>query len=89
VPQVAGHPLGLINPRLYALAAHGGPGIVDVTAGTNTVSFDQNGLHTVTGFSAGRGYDLASGLGTVNAPAFVTGLAGTHRRPGSGRHLGR
>jgi subtilase family serine protease len=77
--QVAGHPLGLINPRLYALAASGDPGIVDVTAGNNTVSFLQDGLHTVTGFSAGPGYDLASGLGTVNLPALVAGLAGAGR----------
>ena len=74
--QVAGHPLGLINPRLYALAAHHSPGITDITGGNNTVSFTQNGLHTVTGFNAGPGYDLASGLGTVNAPVFVADLAG-------------
>ena len=75
--QVAGHPLGLLNPRLYAMAARHNPGIVDITAGSNTVSFSQGGSeHTVTGFTAGPGYDLASGLGTVNAPAFVYGLAG-------------
>lgn len=74
--QVAGHPLGPVNPRLYAMSARGAPGIVDVTAGNNTVSFTQGGPHTVTGFTAGPGYDLASGAGTVNAPAFVYGLAG-------------
>jgi subtilase family serine protease len=73
--QVAGHPLGPINDRLYALAAQGSPGIVDVTAGNNSVAFTQNGLHTVTGFTAGPGYDLASGVGTVNAPALVAALA--------------
>jgi subtilase family serine protease len=76
--QLAGHPLGLINPRLYALAARGaGSGIVDVTAGNNTVSFRQGGvLHTVQGYQAGPGYDLASGLGTVNAALLVPRLAG-------------
>ena len=74
--QVAGHALGLINPALYQLAAEGKPGIVDVTSGNNTVSFTQGGgQQTVTGFSARPGYDLASGLGTVNAPYFVPELA--------------
>jgi subtilase family serine protease len=67
--QVAGHPLGLINPALYALSALHAPGIVDVTSGNNTVTFSQSGgTETVTGFSAGPGYDLASGVGTVYAP---------------------
>jgi subtilase family serine protease len=74
--QVAGHPLGLINPALYGLAAAKAPGIVDITSGTNTVSFEQGGvLHTVTGFAAAPGYDLASGLGTVDGKYFVPELA--------------
>ena len=76
--QVAGHPLGLINPALYRLAAEGAPGIVDVSSGNNTVSFSQGGQErTVRGFSATKGYSLASGLGTVNAAYFVTELAFT------------
>ena len=75
--QVAGHSLGLINPALYQLAARHAPGIVDVTSGNNTVSFTQNGRQqTVTGFSAGPGYDLATGVGTVDARYFVPELAG-------------
>ena len=75
--QVAGHPLGLINPALYKMSAMGAAaGIVDVTKGNNTVSFPQGGkVHTVTGFSARPGYDLASGVGTVNAALFVPRLA--------------
>ena len=74
--QVAGHSLGLINPALYQLAAQHKPGIVDVTKGNNTVSFTQDGHEqTVTGFTARPGYDLATGLGTVNAPYFVPELA--------------
>jgi subtilase family serine protease len=74
--QVAGHPLGPINPSLYRLEAEHAPGIVDVVSGNNTVSFSQGGaLHTVTGFPARRGYDLASGVGTVNALLFVRELA--------------
>jgi subtilase family serine protease len=74
--QVAGHPLGLINPALYRLAAEGAPGIVDIRSGNNTVSFSQGGHErTVRGFNATKGYDLASGLGTVNAAYFVRELA--------------
>ena len=74
--QVAGHSVGFINPALYALSAERAPGLVDVTHGNNTVGFTQNGtLYTVQGYSAGRGYDLASGVGTVNAALFVPELA--------------
>jgi subtilase family serine protease len=73
--QMAGHGLGLINPALYAMEAAGDPGIVDVTAGTNTVTFPQNGAtHTVRGWAAVDGYDLATGVGTVNAALFVPEL---------------
>jgi subtilase family serine protease len=74
--QVAGHRLGPVNPALYRLAAARAPGIVDVTKGNNTVSFTQGGQrHTVRGFAARRGYDLASGVGTVDAALFVPELA--------------
>jgi len=74
--QVAHHPLGLINPALYAMSARHLPGLVDVTSGDNTVSFTQGGRSwTVRGYTAGPGYDLASGLGTVNGALFVPELA--------------
>lgn len=73
--QEAGHPLGLLNPALYAMAAAHAPGIVDVVQGDNTVRFRQTGsMHTVDGYLAGPGYDLATGLGTVNAARFVPEL---------------
>ena len=74
--QFAHHPVGLINPALYSLSALHAPGLVDVTSGNNTVSFTQDGkLQTVQGFDARRGYDLASGVGTVDAAKFVPELA--------------
>jgi subtilase family serine protease len=74
--QVAGHRLGLINPALYAMKAHNAPGLVPVTSGNNTVTFTQNGhTYTIAGYQAKRGYNLASGLGTVNAALFVPALA--------------
>jgi hypothetical protein len=55
-------------------AAHA-PGIVDVTKGNNTVSFTQGGkLVMVKGFPALPGYNLAAGVGTVDAAKFVPEL---------------
>jgi subtilase family serine protease len=69
--QLAARRLGLLNPALYALAARSPArsGIVDVTSGDNT-------LGRVRGFPARRGYDLATGLGTVDGNRFVHALAG-------------
>jgi subtilase family serine protease len=71
--QVAGHRLGLINPALYhlgQLSQHGDnhTGLVDITTGNNSFA-------GVTGFDAAAGYDLASGLGTIDAAKFVPALA--------------
>jgi subtilase family serine protease len=56
-PACAGHRIGFLNPLLYrAPAADFG----DVTQG-------QNASGGVSGFAAGPGYDLASGLGTPTA----------------------
>jgi subtilase family serine protease len=76
--QYAHHRLGLINPALYALGALShvgvpGTGIVDVTSGDNSFA-------GVTGYPAARGYDLASGWGTIDAAKFVPALA---RIPGA------
>jgi subtilase family serine protease len=73
--QMAGRSLGLINPALYAMSAAHAPGLADVTAGNNDVSFIQdNTLIRVKGYHAAPGYDLASGVGTVNAALFVPEL---------------
>ncbi len=70
--QLAGHPLGLINPALYQLgylSQHGDPdtGIVPITEGNNS-------LNGVTGYSAGPGYNLDTGWGTINAAQFVPAM---------------
>jgi subtilase family serine protease len=70
--QVAGHPLGLVNPALYALAAKHAPGIVPVASGNNTVSFSGRTVH---GYSVRHGYNLVTGLGTVNGRYLVPELA--------------
>ena len=71
--QVAGHPLGLINPALYKMSAARSPAITDILAGDNAVRGANGG--TVPGFRATPGYDLASGTGTVNGAVFVPELA--------------
>lgn len=58
--------LGFINPQLYAMAASGAD-FTDVTTGNNNI-------YNVGGYSAGVGYDMASGLGSPNGTAFITGL---------------
>lgn len=74
--QVAGHPIGTINSFLYQMAASHDHGIVDITVGNNTVVVAQGGKQvTVQGWEAVPGYDLSSGLGTVNASLFVPELA--------------
>jgi subtilase family serine protease len=75
--QIAGHALGVINPTLYKLAAEHAPGIVPVTAGNNTVTFDQDSTtYTVKGFHAQAGYSLVDGVGTVNGWYLAYELAG-------------
>ena len=74
--QYAHARLGLINPALYKLEQQHAPGLVDVTHGNNTVSF-RSGDSTVTveGYPARPGYDLVTGVGTVDAARLVPELA--------------
>lgn len=71
--QAAGRRLGNVDQTLYQLYAHSGytprTGLLDVTEGNNSIG-------DVTGYNAGPGYDLATGLGTVNASRLVMALAG-------------
>jgi subtilase family serine protease len=61
--QMAGHPLGFINPTLYKLAASSAytQDFHDITTGDNSI--DHNGVH-VTGYHAVTGWDPVTGLGT-------------------------
>lgn len=74
--QYAHTRLGLLNPALYLLGQDHAPGIVDVTSGNNTVSFTQHGhTYKVVGNSAKPGYDLVTGVGTIDGAKFVPELA--------------
>ena len=63
-----GDRLGFANPFLYDRFANGGTFFHDVTAGTN----DYGGLGK---YSAGSGYDLATGLGSLDANLLAQDLA--------------
>ncbi len=56
--------LGFVNPSLYSMAS---TGYVDVTTGNND-------LYNIGEYSAGVGYDMASGLGSPNGTNFLAGL---------------
>jgi Subtilase family len=61
--------LGTVNPALAALGPRGAAaGIIDVPAGYT------NAADGVPGYATTTGYDIASGWGTVYAPAFVPSL---------------
>jgi hypothetical protein len=67
--QVRGADLGTVNPALAAIGPRGtAAGIVDVPAGYTDSAYG------VTGFATATGYDIASGWGTIYAPAFVPAL---------------
>ena len=65
--QQAGHALGQLNPQLYSLA--GTNAFHDVTNGDNAW-FDASG------YPAGRGYDVPTGLGSPDVANLVAGLTG-------------
>ncbi|MBD0736821.1 S8 family serine peptidase [Streptomyces sp. CBMA29] len=69
--QLAGHRVGDIHRALYALYRSDSrlTGIVDVKDGTN------NSYDGVTGYTAVKGYDMATGVGTLDAARFVPALA--------------
>jgi len=73
--------LGNVNPKLYALAASLPAAFHDIVTGTNIVpcSFGSPNCSVIPpyqlGYSAGAGYDLVTGLGSVDAYALADGWA--------------
>lgn len=70
-----GKNVGPINNVLYHVLGPAGlkDGIADVVSGSNTVII--HGTVYVRGFTAGRGFDVASGWGTIRANTFAPALA--------------
>jgi subtilase family serine protease len=66
--QLAGHPLGFLNPKLYLLR---GMGFHDVTVGNNS-------FHGVPGYNATPGWDLATGWGSPNLSTLLRELVSRH-----------
>lgn len=74
--QANGADLGFLNPKLYRIGS-GTPVLPDITKGNTTVVFSGSSKPiTVTGYRAIPGYDLATGLGTVDATKLVKALTG-------------
>jgi subtilase family serine protease len=75
-----GHNIGPVNPALYGVLGPAGSrdGIVDVVSGNNDAEVWKGTSETlVRGYSAGSGYDVVSGWGTLYAPAFVPAMVST------------
>jgi trimeric autotransporter adhesin len=76
VNQKAGGRIGNPNPMLYVLGQYVPPAFHDVTVGNNSVNCDSGSANCgangfLTGYDAGPGYDMATGLGSVNAASLV------------------
>ena len=71
-----GRNLGPINPTLYDVLGPLGSaaGISDVVSGNDSVIDPTTGKVLVPGFTAGPGFDVASGWGTIDASKFVPAL---------------
>ncbi|HET8852258.1 MAG TPA: S53 family peptidase [Ktedonobacteraceae bacterium] len=71
--QMAGHPLGFINPGLYKVAASSiyAQAFHEITVGNNSVD---NGTVNVKGYSAMPGWNPVTGLGTPDAEVLLPAL---------------
>ena len=78
-----GKNVGPINPLLYGVLGPRGTraGIEDVVSGNNSAT-NSSGAVTVPGFSAAKGFDVASGWGTINAATFVPSLVAATQASG-------
>ena len=88
--QAAHRDLGWLNPTLYGLGDGSRSPLTDITLGNNSVAGtqqlppDAGTPFAVTGYNTTPGYDLASGLGTVDGAQLVGAL--TRYRSFSTRH---
>lgn len=85
VNQATNQANGNPNPRIYALAAQSPNIFHDITSGSNSVPCLAGTLNcsggTITGYSAGPGYDMVTGWGSVDAYLFVQAFAGNGGTP--------
>ena len=69
--------LGNINPNLYSFAQTTPSAFHDITTGNNIVTVtcptrSRTCSTAAVGYSAGPGYDMVTGLGTIDADTFIT-----------------
>jgi subtilase family serine protease len=83
VDQMAHHRVGNINPALYLLGSNPVTGRIfhDIADGSNNSVTDAEG-NPIVGFTAVRGYDMATGLGSPNIGVLAPILA--HSAPSAG-----
>jgi subtilase family serine protease len=83
--QKLGMPLGNVNSTLYSLAGSAPSAFHDITTGDNKVPCQQGTKDCpnggTIGYSAGTGYDLASGLGSVDVGALAAAWTGGGNTP--------
>jgi len=77
-PKPPGPPAPVGPPENAAVTAGPADGIVDVVNGNNSVT-NASSKVIVPGFTAGPGFDVASGWGTINAARFVPSLVSATR----------
>lgn len=78
--QLAGHPLGFVNPALYkiGLSSAARDDYHDITRGNNT--YDQGDVH-IPGYAAVTGWDLVTGWGSPDAEKLLPDLIKAVRQP--------
>lgn len=78
--QISQPGLGNINPQLYRMAQTVPNAFHDITSGGNTVSCVDGSPDCSTGtfgYTAGPGYDLATGIGSLDVNNFITQWSST------------
>jgi subtilase family serine protease len=68
--QLAGRPLGFLNPALYSI----GQNVVTENSSYHDITVGNNGYNNVPGYNATPGWDLATGWGTPRTTALITQL---------------
>jgi subtilase family serine protease len=69
--QLAGRPLGFLNPKIYLIGELFGAFFHDITWGSNAF----NGFNGIPGYSATLGWDLATGWGTPDLNSLIWQMA--------------
>lgn len=68
--------VGNLNPKLYSIAQSVSGVFHDITTGNNIVTVNCTCNATPVGYTAGVGYDQVTGLGSVDAYAFINAVSG-------------